>query len=204
MFDDGGGPYDVSVLRTYAISGYDHNTLLVDGLAQNRNEPRQVKEPIDAGWLSTPERDRALGLYDQGFGPNMERLATHRREIVFDKASDRFEITDDVKTADGREHDYTLLFHLDTTNVTVAADGRSVKVEYGPGRRWALSLSCKGEDLRIETTSGRMKPFPAGWYVGRNDQTVHKATTVFVTAPKGKDRTFVTTLRAVKSSLWKE
>ena len=200
IFEDGGGQYDTSALRTYAISGYDHNTLLVDGLAQNRKEPLQSKEPIDAGWSSTPKRDRAFGTYDQGFGPKMERLATHRREIVFDKSSDRFVITDDVKSADGREHEYTLLFHLDTTNVTVAADGRSIRAEYGPGRRWALSLSCKGKGLRIETASGRMKPSPAGWYVGRNDQTVHKATTVFVTAPKGKDRTFVTTLRAVRGS----
>ena len=53
VFDDGGGQYEDSRRRRYGLSGYDHNTLLVDGLAQNRLNPRRVTAPIDAGWRST-------------------------------------------------------------------------------------------------------------------------------------------------------
>lgn len=199
VFDDGGGQYDVSDLRRYALSGHGHNTLLVDGLAQNRREPRQVSAPIDAGWESTPVRDRAFGVYDQGFGPKGERLATHRREIVFDKVRDAFEIADEVRSADGAEHVYEILFHVDTTNVAVSADGRVLRATYGHGRRWALELACGSPDVSISTASGRVKPSLAGWFVGRNDMSNHVATTVFLTAPKGLGRRFATTLRAVPS-----
>ena len=191
VFDDGGGQYDRSPERVYAISGYDHNTLLVDGLAQMRSEPRVVTEPIDVGWETTPERDRALGVYDQGFGPDERRLVRHQREIVFDKKADLFVITDDIKSVDGKEHDCAILFQLDTTNMVVFADGKRLLARYG--RVWDLSIEVAGG--QIETAMGRPSPNLAGWYVGRNDQSNHVATTVFVRAPKGRDRRLVTILR---------
>lgn len=192
VFDDGGGQYDRSPERVYAISGYDHNTLLVDGLAQKRSEPRVVTAPIDAGWETTPDRDRALGVYDQGFGPDERRLVRHQREIVFDRKTDRFVITDDIKSVDGKEHDCAILFQLDTTNTVVSADGKRLVARYG--RVWDLSIEV-AEGGRIETAVGRPSPNLAGWYVGRNDQSNHVATTVFVRAPKGRDRRLVTILR---------
>ena len=195
VFDDGGGHYNRSPERVYAISGYDHNTLLVDGLAQRRSEPRVVTAPIDAGWETTPDRDRALGVYDQGFGPDERRLVRHQREIVFDKKTDKFVITDDVRSVDGQEHDCSVLFQLDTTNTVVSADGKRLVARYG--RVWDLSIEV-AEGGRIETAVGRPSPNLAGWYVGRNDQSNHVATTVFVRSPKGSDRRLVTILRPVK------
>lgn len=61
--------------RDYGLSGYDHNTMLVDGLAQNRSGPKRVAAPIDAGWRSTKDEDFAFGTYDQEFCPRRLKLA---------------------------------------------------------------------------------------------------------------------------------
>ena len=197
IFDDGGGQYDDSEFRRYAISGYDHNTLLVDGLAQDRSAPRRSDRPIDAGWTTSPAGDFAFGVYDQGFGPKRAKLAVHRREIRFDRRADAFTVTDEATSADGAEHEYTLLFQLDTTNVVVSADGRCLRASYGPGRKWSLEMTFDGAS-GVSTASGRTAPSPAGWFVGRDDTNVHLATTVFVTAPRALSRRFVTRLRAVR------
>jgi len=195
VFDDGGGPYDASAERRHALSGYDHNTLLVDGLAQNRTGPLRVDAPIDAEWSSSPDRDRATGVYDQGFGAKGLKSAVHRREIVFDKRADRVTVTDRMVSADGKDHDYTLLFQLDTTNTVVSADGRQLLARYG--RRWDLSLEVS--EGRLEPVVARREPHPAGWFVGRNDLTVHPATTLFVRLPRGREQTLVTRLKPVRA-----
>lgn len=196
VFDDGGGQYERSDFRSYACSAHAHNTLLVDGLGQVRKGPAKMKAPIEAGWVSTPAGDAAFGVYDQGFGPQERRLARHRREIRFDRRSETFTVTDRATSVDGKEHEYTLLFHLDTTNVVISADGRSLNATYGAGRKWALEMMFDGDArLSVSKATGRKTPSLAGWFVGRNDLTVHPATTVFVTAPRGKERTFTTILR---------
>ena len=198
VFDDGGGQYENSAFRRHAVSGRGHNTLLVDGCPQQRTEPRVMKEPVDAGWVSTPEHDFVRGAYDQGYAGG-GKAVTQTREIRFDKRSDVFTVTDTIEAKDGRTHDYDLLFQLDTTNAVVTADGRGVRADYGPGRKWALEMSFAGADA-VTPVSARLEPTLAGWFVGRNDNSIHPATTVFVTARSRKDHRFVTTLRAVPAS----
>ena len=200
VFDDGGGHYDVSAHRAYALTGYGHNTLLVDGLAQNRKGPARADAPIDAGWKTTAARDFVRGTYDDGFGPKCAKLARHVREIVFEKPQDLVRITDTVQSADGKGHDYELLFHVDSTNATVAADGRSVTVDYGTGRRWGLRLAAV-EGGEISLASGQTEPRLSGWFVGRNDLDVHPATTISVKARgRVRDCRFVTELRAEEAT----
>ena len=199
VFDDGGGPYDVSAHRAYAPTGYGHNTLLVDGLAQNRKGPLTAEAPIDAGWETTVARDYIRGTYDDGFGPQRLKLARHVREITFEKP-DLFRLTDTVKALDGRAHDYEILFHVDTTNVTVSADGTVATADYGAGRRWRLRLKVV-EGGVISLASGQMEPRLSGWFVGRNDLSVHPATTISVRpAQKSGDHRFVTELDAVPAA----
>ncbi len=100
--------------------------------------------PIDAGWRSTDREDYAFGIYDQEFGPMLSKPAKHRREILFDKVRDEVTIRDAGESADGKEHEYTLLFQLDTTNVVISADGRRVRAEYGAGKKYALEMEIVG------------------------------------------------------------
>ena len=85
IYDDGGGQYEISNMRDYAISGYAHNTVLVDGMAQNREEPKQVVEPIDAGWISNEQFDYAVAVYEDTYGKEMVKPAVHKREVRFCK-----------------------------------------------------------------------------------------------------------------------
>lgn len=195
VFDDGGGQYERSAYRDYALSGYDHNTLLVDGLAQNRRGPRRLERPVDAGWESTPERDFARGVYDQGFGPREVRLAVHERRIEFLKP-DRFVVTDVATSVDGKAHDYEVLFQLDTTNTVVSADRRTLVARYG--RVWDLRLTVE-EGGEIATASGQRSPRLSGWFVGRNDLVIHPATTVSVRARARTNNVFRTVFEPVKA-----
>ena len=197
VFEDGGGHYEDSDERIYAQSGYDHNTLLVDGLAQFRREPLCMTGPIDAKWDSNANRDSACGVYDQGFGTNELKLAVHRREIVLDKVLGTVTVSDIVRSADGKVHDYDLLFQLDTTNVAKSADGQTLTADYGQGRKWKLKLEVSGADS-IDVVSGRLKPSLAGWYIGRNDTANHPATTVFVRRRQALENTFVTRLTPIR------
>ena len=203
IFDDGGGQYERSALRDYAITGYDHNTLLVDGLAQKRSAPRVSDRPIDAGWRSDEREDFAFGVYDQGFGPKELRLARHRREIRFDKTADEVHVTDIVDAADGNEHAYTLLFQIDSTNVVVSADGRTLSADFGRGRKWGLEMTLP-EGAKAEIVSGRLKPSPAGWYFGRVGAVpdVRPATTLFLNFPPAQSIRAVTLLRARAAAGW--
>ena len=197
VFDDGGGQYERSALRDYAITGYDHNTLLVDGLAQKRSAPCVSDRPIDAGWRTDEKEDFAFGVYDQGFGPKELRLARHRREIRLDKRADEVHVTDIVDAADGNKHAYTLLFQIDSTNVVVSADGRKLSAAFGPGRKWGLEMTLP-EGAKAELVSGRLTPSPAGWYFGRVGAVpdVRPATTLFVNFPPAQSIRAVTLLRA--------
>ena len=202
VFDDGGGQYERSALRGYATSGYDHSTLLVDGLAQNRSSPRVSERPIDAGWRSDEKEDFAFGVYDQGFGSNELCLARHRREIRFDKSADEFSVADFVESADEKEHSYTLLFQIDSTNVVLSADGRTLSADFGRGRKWTLAMTLP-EGAKPEIVSGRLEPTPAGWYFGRIGAApdVRPATTLFVKFPPMNSLNALTRLRATPSVL---
>lgn len=194
VFDDGGGQYECSEYRTYAVSGYDHNTLLVDGLAQNRSTPLKSDVPIDAGWETTPMRDRICGVYDDGYGPEQLKLARHKREIVFEKPC-LFRLVDTAETLDGCAHDYELLFHVDSLDVAVAADRRSAHVRFEG--KWELEIAVR-EGGEITTLEAVREPRLAGWYVGRNDKNLHPATTISVKAPgKRECHRFVTELAVI-------
>ena len=112
-------------------------------------------------------------------------------------------ICDVAESADGKEHDYTLLFQLDTTNVVVSADGRRVRAEYGEGKKYALEMEIGGDGgERAEAVSGRLKPSMAGWFVGRDYLVpmVRPATTVFVKVPRKRTHRFKTILRPIRVS----
>ena len=198
IFDDGGGQYEQSAVREYAISAYDHNTVLVDGLAQNRTEPKRYTEPMDAGWISNDRFDYAFGVYDDAFGAERTKPAVHKREVRFCRPG-FFVVADTLTSADGLTHDYELLFHLDTLHIT-QADGYDGALLSDYGKTYdilLLPLWKDGEDA-WQIVSGRTEPSYRGWYFGRNDETMHPASTVSRIAAGVRDHRFVTLLFPVE------
>ena len=179
LYDDGGGQYDQSEERRYAISGYGHNTVLVDGLAQSRSEPKRVCEPIDAGWQSSEVFDYAFGVYDDVFGPYKEKLASHKREVLFVKP-DFFCVTDTLTSLDGRPHDYEIQFQLDTTSARkLTGQVNSVISELGGDTELVIVPIDRARSTpALSIQSGVKSPMLRGWYNGRNERSLHKAVTV--------------------------
>ncbi|MBE6593623.1 MAG: hypothetical protein E7642_06475 [Ruminococcaceae bacterium] len=197
IYDDGGGQYDQSEYRDYAVSGYAHNTVLVDALAQTREEPKSVSEPIDAGWITNDVFDYATATYDSSFGG--KKSATHKREVRFCKPG-FFIVADTLTSVDGNAHDYELLFHLDTTQVKELDEYQNgVMSEYGDTYEIVIiPLDQDPSSVELNCISGSTDPIK-GWYNGRNDEVLHEAMTVSRTVSDVEDFKFTTLLFPVKS-----
>jgi len=195
IFDDGGGQYEISAARVYALSGYGHNTVLVDGMAQCRKLPLQSEQAIDASWISNPEFDYAVSTYEDGFGDDLAKSATHKREIRFCKPH-FFCVTDTLISVDGQKHDYEVLFHLDTTKVNILSEYKNGIIS-DFGRKYELvmiPLDCESGTPLLKTVSAVTEPQMQGWYNGRNDTNLHEAITISREIQNVTDYRFTTLL----------
>lgn len=181
IFDDGGGQYDISDARNYALSGYGHNVAMVDGLVQHRRDPLKLQEPVDAGWVCTPEFDYAVGVYDETFGfrENMTKLAAHKREVRFCKPG-FYCVNDTLTSADGACHDYEILFHLDTDQLyDVPGYKNALITKFGKKYELLMIPLDEQEDkVAVQQIYGQTEPMVQGWYNGRNESYLHKAVAV--------------------------
>ena len=199
IYDDGGGQYEISNARNYALSAYGHNTALVDGLGQHRGGPKMVTEPIDAGWKTNAEFDYAYGVYDDTFGVKEQvKSATHKREVRFCKP-DFFCVRDTLTSTDGNPHDYEIIFHLDTTKVAPidgVKNGIISCYDGKNGRQYEVAmipLDCECADVTVKTVSAVTEPMMQGWYNGRNENNLHEAITVS-RCVEGREKYVFTTL----------
>ena len=200
IYDDGGGQYEQSPARRYGVSGYAHNTVLVDGLAQHRREPLRTSEAIDAGWITNPEFDYAVGTYEDTFGPDFVKPAVHKREVRFCKPG-FFCVSDHLVSVDGNEHDYEVLFHLDTLNVKpLKGYQNGVISRYGKKYEVAMiPLDEEGTAVELHQVSAQTEPNFQGWYMGRNENNLHKAITVSRKIENVKNFRFTTLIFPVKA-----
>jgi len=194
LYDDGGGQYEISPARSYGISGYSHNTVLVDGRAQNRRSPLVSVEPVEAIWVTNDVFDYATATYSDDFGGDHIKPATHKREVRFCKPG-VFCVSDTLISTDGEPHSYDLLFHLDATCVKHISEYKNgVVSDYG--RKYELLLIPIDEnedDIELLTVSAQTDPIYQGWYVGRNESNLHEAITVIRRA-RNRVNTRLTTL----------
>jgi len=200
IYDDGGGEYEISNMRDYAMSGYAHNTALVDGMAQNREEPKRMMEPIDAGWISNEQFDYAVAVYEDTYGKEFKKPAVHKREVRFCKPG-FFCVSDQLSAADDKLHDYEVLFHLDTTSMSMIPEYKNAVIsEFG--REYEVALIPLDEEVcvpELKMVSGQLEPYLRGWYNGRDDQNLHKAITVSREVKNVKNYRFTTLLVPLKT-----
>ncbi|MBE6607461.1 MAG: hypothetical protein E7633_02740 [Ruminococcaceae bacterium] len=198
IYDDGGGQYEISDMRDYAISGYGHNTVLVDRLAQYRKAPLVSESAIDAGWVTNLEFDYAYSVYDDTYGKEMIRPATHKREVRFCKPG-FFCVADTLTSTDGKSHDYELIFHLDTTKIKMLKEYKNgVISDFGRKYEIVMIPIDDSEDAELKALSGESGENIRGWYNGRNEANLHKAVTVSREVKNVRNCKFTTLLFPVK------
>lgn len=163
LYDPGRYSYSDKFWRSWIQSTAAHNSALVDGLGQEqRSNPDHRKwvatEPLANVWITQDGFDYAEGVYDEGYGPQLDKSVTHRRGVLFVKNDywiivDRFEGTG--------EHKLNTLFHFAPGKV--ASDAQTLMCR-GTNERRANVLVCPSNvrGVSVSITEGAENP-PQGW-----------------------------------------
>jgi hypothetical protein len=176
LFNNGGGSYEQSKWREWAVSTFSHNCVIVDGLAQSVNlvsndplhDPALVSQgPIDAHWKSTPVFDYATGVYNQVYGPQHLRPAIQRRDVLFLKP-DLFIVADRFIPADKTTfHTYQARWQLLTTQTRI--DSATDSLVTGDSGLPNLSIVPLLHDrLVVTAASAKEVPEILGWDVRKD------------------------------------
>jgi len=131
--------YDSSEMRKYVLSTRAHNTVLVDGMEQNRRKSRNWSDEmicqhsgLQAKLSDTVDACRAS--YEDGYGEDQDKTVRHERSVYFVKKLNGlppFALVVDRLTAASGIHLYEIQYHLDAEKVTaeglnVTADGLQI------------------------------------------------------------------------------
>ncbi len=172
--------YDRSEWRKYVLGTRAHNTVMVDGLEQNRRavpETRVATEAGDARWFSDDEFDFAQGVYDDGYGPENAVKVSHERQVLFVKP-DYWIVCDLMTPADDAEHSYEAIFHLDGENAEVDEATGAVTVSFAGGEFRVVPVGEVRPE--VEIVQGQTEPNVQGWLpTGRHNELRPIPTAVF-------------------------
>lgn len=172
IFDSGGGSYEHSKWRQWAVSTYSHNCMIVDGLAQNRqttspdpwHDPDLVSQgPIDGHWQSNSVFDFASGMYDEGYGPKSLRPASQQRDVLYLKP-DMYVIADRVRPNDIFTHSYQDRWQLLTTHTHLDRATHALETtDAGEANVAIVPLLTSG--LKVRAVSAQEFPEILGWNI---------------------------------------
>jgi Heparinase II/III N-terminus/Heparinase II/III-like protein len=170
IFDGGGGTYEKSKWRQWAVSALAHNTVVIDDMGQNRpmnwndpsHDPNMVSQgPIDAHWQTNAMSDFASGEYAQGYGPLRRLIASQRRDVLFLKPN-IFVVADRIHPNDSLQHRFQARWQLLTTHSRIeAATQTLVTVDEGTPNIAIVPLLM--DHLTVSSASGQEKPEILGW-----------------------------------------
>ena len=175
--DTGSFAYDRSQMRQYVLSAASHDTVLVDGLGQNRRGRYRWHEG-DLEKLSdlrvqlstgTDPRlndgtDTLHGSYGEGFGPEYVDVR-HERTVV--KVKNRplgletfYLIVDRLTAADGQTHSYEAIWQLEDVPLSMTGGKGSAHVSHElpsystPQRRGSRLTADYGDNVTLTLISG--------------------------------------------------
>ena len=181
LFDGGGGNYDVSINRRYAISTQSHNAVLVDGMGQRRT--KTTADPYGAGaadtppalWTSSTDLAYAAGWYQDGWADTTAltpaapaTTAIQRRQVLFWRPQGVAVVIDDLVPRDGATHAYEARWHLRTTAAALSGN-RVVTTDAGVSN---LSVMALDPSTSVSTASGQTVPEFIGWDVRKGETDV--------------------------------
>lgn len=199
LFDGGGGSYESSPYRSFATDTFGHNTVLVDGKPQRRQTKDRAanvaKSPLPVKWTTSAQSDHVEGVYEDGYGTETDRIATHKRAVTFlkDKANPCFLVVDTLIPRDAEEHEYQARWHLLTTatttdpvtNATVTTDAEKPNL---------LVLPLMAQGLTVRSASAQTKPELLGWNVRKDMDPQYVPATTVLHSRRGSGRQQFATL----------
>ena len=154
--------YDSSDIRKYILSTAAHNTVLVDGLGQNRKkgykwQPEMLTSVEKVPVYFSEALDYASGVYDEGYGEEQLPLAKHEREVILVKkpaCGTPYIIAVDTLTSE-TEHTYESVWHFDTKE-DPTIDGRVVSYN-------EMTTILLGETGELSIVKGQTEPVTQGF-----------------------------------------
>lgn len=171
VLDPGNYSYDRSKWRRYILDTPGHNTIMVDGLGQNRRRDRANRvwskpwdQPIhpdnDTIWATDDKTDYVCGFYREGYGPEPVLDVTHTRKVWFMKP-DYFIIEDILTPSDDQPHTYESLFHLDAPSATAELE-TGVVITQNPDSANLAIVPLVVDGLKVSIVKGQEDPVQ-GW-----------------------------------------
>ena len=208
LFDHGAGEYESSIWRTYSMSSYGHNTIVVDGLDQeggdgNSNPPDDdyvSTAPIDMRWESDSKHDFAAGTFNRGYGSYNNRPAQHSRRVLFVKP-DLYLVSDTLTPADGAMHTYQARWNLLPVDTEMDAVTKTVTTA-DAGQPNLSIVPCLKSGLTVESVvAGNTTSLPdiLGWRVQKGTTSHVPCTTVTHTRSGSGVQQFLTLLMPLQS-----
>ena len=203
LFDSGGGNYETSIWRSYGISAYSHNTVIVDGQNQaggdgsaSYSDPDYVAQaPINSRWETDVNRDFAAGIYNRGYGSYTSRPATHSRRILFVKP-DLYLVADTLAPTNTASHTYEARWHLIPTNTVMDPSTKTVTTADAGVANLAV-VPCLVSNLTVASVVARSNAsynLLLGWNITGSQAGPSPATTVTHTRSGAGTNQFLTLL----------
>lgn len=171
LFDSGGGEYETSIWRTYGISSYSHNTIVVDGKDQKGGDGSASysdadyvsQTQINARWESDIARDFAAGFYSGGYLQYTNRPASQTRRVLFVKP-DIYLVADTMTTNYAGSHTYEARWHLWPTN-SVLDPVTKVATTTDAGVPNLAIVPCLLSNLTVVAIVAQTNPALLGWNI---------------------------------------
>ena len=160
LTDGGKGLYIPDKWRDYFVSSRAHNTILVDGLGQNRiDDPltHRAEQAMARAWISNPVIDFVTACYDNGYGSQRVPV-THSRNVIFKK--NEYWLILDVLQGAGK-HSIESLYHFTPCEIKVDQKAGSLRTQHADGRNLQL-VTTATTPLTIQILQGRENP-EQGW-----------------------------------------
>ena len=177
LTEGGNYAYDSSAMRVYVLSERAHNTIRVDGEDQNRRlhydrDVFDVRQPSDGRLKVTPAYDVAEGVYDEGYGPQAERVLRHERKVIFLKQGcgglgPCWLVVDRLIPAGAGEHSLQAIWHFDTHTLAAGPQGAASS---DPGQANLTILAARQAGWAVRVVRGQEEPEFQGWKAVKDHQ----------------------------------
>ena len=173
--DAGKGSYVPDKWRSYFTSTAAHNTILIDGLGQNRNDKKETHRynTNDNYWFTGDSVDFAYGFYNDGYGP--QNINVEHKRFIFFKKNEYWLVLDLLDGLQSQKFD--VLYHFLPCDFDIDPDNKMISTTFSDGKNILL---CSQGTVPLETSIIKGQEGPEqGWISTETEKRLEAPTVVF-------------------------